>query len=151
MTIHRILKYPHTDLRRKSVDVYEKEDIKTLVKDLAETMYAANGMGLAAPQIGVLKRVFVIDCDWNNNKKNLGVFINPVIKKKFGWLILEEGCLSFPNKYRTIDRPEEIIVEALDINMHPFELRTNGDRAQVIQHEIDHLNGVLLIDSALRV
>lgn len=134
-------------LRKKSreVEVID-EKIKTLIEDMIETMHKFDGLGLAAPQVGILKRVIVIDLYDDNGPIAL---INPVIKKEKGKQIVDEGCLSFPNKFAKVERPEQIIVEALNIDGEKVKVKGTGLLAQALAHEIDHLNGELFIDKIL--
>jgi len=147
MAVREILVYPDPRLREKAEPVAQVDDsIRALVEDMAETMYAAPGVGLAANQIGVLKRVFVIDIADDEEPSNLMVFINPEIIDTTGTQTYQEGCLSFPGGSEEIKRAERVRVKALDINGKPFELDAEGLLAVAIQHENDHLNGVLMID-----
>ena len=125
--------------------MFEKidEKILTLVDDMIETMHKYNGLGLAAPQVGILKRVIVIDLYDDNGPMAL---INPVIVKEKGTQIVEEGCLSFPNKFAKVERPEQIVVEALNVKGEKVKVRGKGLLAQALAHEIDHLNGELFVD-----
>ncbi len=118
------------------------ERIQILIDDMIETMHHLNGVGLAAQQVGVLKRVVVIDLYDDNGPI---VFINPVIKKEKGEQECEEGCLSFPNQFAKIIRPKEVEVEALDREGKKFKLKAKGLLAQAISHEVDHLNGIVFV------
>ncbi len=120
--------------------------LKTLVEDMAETMYDAPGCGLAANQIGVLQRVFVIDIADEDEPSDLKVFINPEIVETSGSQNWREGCLSFPGVSEDIKRAETVLVRAQDVEGQPFELEADGLLAVAIQHENDHLNGVLMVD-----
>lgn len=134
-------------LRKKSKEVEKiDERIKTLVDDMVETMHKYNGLGLAAPQVGVLKKVVVIDL---YDDKGVIVLINPIIIKEKGSQIVEEGCLSFPNKFAKVERPEQVTVEALNIKGEKIKLTGKGLLAQALAHEIDHLNGELFIDKII--
>ncbi len=147
MAIREILLYPDPRLREVAQPVTEfDESIKQLVDDMAETMYAAPGVGLAANQIGVLKRIFVIDIAGDDEPSDLRVFINPEILDATGTQMYQEGCLSFPGGSEEIKRAERIRVKAFDASGTPFELEADGLLAVAIQHENDHLNGVLMID-----
>ena len=117
----------------RTVEVVD-EKIKQLVEDMLETMYKYNGVGLAAPQVGVLKKIVVIDIDDGNGPL---VFINPEIIKEKGKQEVEEGCLSFPNKFAKIIRPAEVTVKALDKNGKEFKLKAKELLAQAISHEVD--------------
>ena len=147
MAIREILKYPDERLREVAKPVKEfTEEIRTLVEDMAETMYDAPGVGLAATQIGVDKRIFVIDVAGDDEPSDLRVFINPEILELDGSQSWSEGCLSFPGVSEEIKRAERVKVRALDVDGKPFELETDGLLAVAIQHENDHLDGVLMID-----
>ena len=122
------------------------ERIQILIDDMIETMHHLNGVGLAAQQVGVLKRVVVIDLYDDNGPI---VFINPVIKKEKGEQECEEGCLSFPNKYAKTVRPEEVTVEALNENGKKIKVTAKDLYAQALCHEIDHLDGILFVDNML--
>jgi peptide deformylase len=145
--VREILEYPDPRLREPGKPVAEVTDeIRALVDDMAETMYAAPGCGLAAPQIGVSLRVFVVDCAAEDEPSDLRVFINPEILEKDGQVVWNEGCLSFPGVTEEIKRAERVKVRALDRDGKAFELEADGLLAVAIQHETDHLNGVLMID-----
>ena len=148
MTIKTILTEPNTLLRQVSQPVEQVgEPEKELMNDMLETMYAANGIGLAAIQIGVPKRIIVMDLSKEENKKLPMCFVNPVITKKNNEkTTYEEGCLSVPNQFAEIDRPSKCEVEYLDYNGHKQNLQVEGLLATCIQHEIDHLEGILFID-----
>ena len=148
MTIKKILTVPDPILRKKSLPVEKvDENIKNLMNDMIETMYAAPGIGLAAIQIGVTKRVVVIDLSKEEEKKNPIFFVNPeIIWKSNTNATYEEGCLSIPNQFAKIDRPDKCNVKYLDYNGDKKEIKAEGLLATCIQHEIDHLNGVLFID-----
>ena len=143
-----ILCYPDKRLREpgKDVEVFD-EELRTLIDDMAETMYAAPGVGLAAPQIGVSKRLFIIDVATEDDEpSDLRVFINPEIVAAEGETTFNEGCLSFPGAREDVDRAEHVTVRALDKDGKPFELEAEGLLAIAIQHENDHLDGRLMID-----
>jgi peptide deformylase len=147
MAIRTILHYPDKRLRQKAEPVAEiTPEIKALVEDMAETMYAAPGVGLAAPQIGVPLRIFVIDVAPQDAPSDLKVFINPEIVGKEGATSWEEGCLSFPGIHEEIERAEEVTVRATGVDGKPFELTATDLLAIAIQHENDHLEGVLMVD-----
>lgn len=134
-------------LRKKSrpVEVID-EKIVELVKDMIETMHKYNGVGLAAPQVGILKRIVVIDLYDDNGPI---VLINPVITKTKGTQEVEEGCLSFPNQFARIVRPEEAVVEALNEKGEKIRVKGKGLLAQAICHEVDHLEGILFVDNII--
>ena len=119
------------------------EKIQTLIDDMIETMYKYNGVGLSAVQVGVLKRVVVIDIEDGEGAR---IFINPKITKTKGEHEVEEGCLSFPNQYAKVIRPKELTVEALDRNGKKFTLKAKDLLAQAIAHEVDHLEGIVFTD-----
>ena len=148
MTIKAILTEPNKILRQVSMPVERvgKEE-QNLMDDMIETMYKANGIGLAAIQIGVPKRIIVMDISKNDEKKNPMYFVNPIIKNKNSDLSrYEEGCLSVPDQFAEIDRPRSCEVEYLDYNGEKKFLKTSGLLATCIQHEMDHLEGILFID-----
>ena len=148
MAIKTILTEPNTLLRQISQPVEQVgESEKELMNDMLETMYAANGIGLAAIQIGVPKRIIVMDLSKEENKKLPTHFVNPVITKKNNEkTTYEEGCLSVPNQFAEIDRSSKCEVEYLDYNGNKQNLQAEGLLATCIQHEIDHLEGILFID-----
>ncbi len=147
MAVRTILHYPDPRLREETKDVDEVTDeIRALVEDMAETMYAAPGVGLAAPQIGVAKRLFIIDVADEDEPSELRVFINPKIVKTEGTQTWREGCLSFPEVSEDIERAEVVTVQAIDEKGESFELTADGLLAVAIQHENDHLDGKLMID-----
>ena len=148
MTIKKILTEPDKILRQISKPVIKVgNEERTLMDDMLETMYDAKGIGLAAIQIGVPKRIIVMDISKEENKKNPMYFVNPIIKNKnVKHAVYEEGCLSVPNQFAEIDRPKTCEVEYLDYNGKKKTLFANGLLATCIQHEMDHLEGVLFID-----
>lgn len=143
MNVLEIKKYPDPILREKCQEVKEvTEEIKKLCWDMIEAMEKNNGAGLAAPQVGELKRIIVIEAE-----KGSVVFINPkILKKSRKTEIIEEGCLSFPGLWLKIKRPKEIEVEALTGDGKKIQIEVKGIFAQILQHEIDHLDGILFID-----
>ena len=148
MTVKRILVEPNSLLRQVSKPVKEvSKEERQLMDDMLETMYSANGIGLAAIQIGVPKRIIVMDLSKNESKKEPRYFVNPVIKNKdTSKSTYEEGCLSVPNQFAEIDRPKKCNVEYLDYNGEKKILNAEGLLATCIQHEMDHLEGILFID-----
>lgn len=151
MAIRKVLPYGTPSLREKSKEVHKvSKKIKDLVKDLLDTLYAQNGVGLAAPQIGENYRVFVIDTSSGDEPLNPIVFINPKIIKKSGAFISNEGCLSFPEVYTDVRRYLNVMVKAQDSNGRSFmmEAKDGSLLAKAIQHEFDHLEGILFIDHA---
>jgi peptide deformylase len=147
MAIRTILHYPDPRLRNKARKVEAVTPaIETLIEDMAETMYAAPGVGLAATQIGEAVSIFLVDIASEDQPSDLKVFINPEIVERQGTQTWEEGCLSFPGVSEEIKRAEHVKVRALDRAGRPFELEAEGLLAVAIQHELDHLEGVLMID-----
>lgn len=152
MAIKKILKYGEPTLRQPSKDVHKvSKKIKELVKDLLDTMYSQNGVGLAAPQIGENYRIFVIDVSTNDEPLNPIVFINPKIIKKTGAFVSNEGCLSFPEVYADVRRYANVMVKALDNNGKSFVIDAKDSTLLVkaIQHEFDHLDGILFVDHVI--
>ena len=148
MALRQILTEPNEVLRQKSlpVDKVDKE-LQILMDDMLETMYAAPGIGLAAIQVGVPKRVIVLDIEQKEGKKNPLYFINPeIIKKSENLSTYEEGCLSVPGQFAEIDRPDRCHIKYLDYNGEKKEINAEGMLATCIQHEMDHLEGILFID-----
>ena len=148
MPIRTILHYPDKRLRIPGEPITDfGPELVALVEDLAETMYAAPGVGLAATQIGELKRLFVIDIATGEDEpSDLKVFVNPEILERDGVQCWEEGCLSFPGVSEEVDRAERVKVRAQDEHGETFELEADGLLAVAIQHENDHLDGKLMID-----
>ena len=159
MALREILTEPNKLLRTKSLAVEKvDEDLQKLMNDMLETMYAAPGIGLAAIQVGVPKRVIVLDIGWRNKsestndekqvvRKNPMYFVNPeIITKSTNNSTYEEGCLSVPGQFAEIDRPDKCHVRYLDYYGQPKEIKAEGMLATCIQHEIDHLEGILFID-----
>jgi len=158
MTVRPILTAPDPRLKAVSADVEKVDgDIRKLAQDMADSMYAADGIGLAAVQIGVPKRVIVMDLDQKEDgkktgKKNCRVFINP----KILWAsdekaVYEEGCLSVPEIYDDVERPARIRAEYLDLDGKRIEIEADGMLATCLQHEMDHLEGILFIDHLSRL
>ena len=148
MAVKNILKEPDKILRQVSLPVKKvgKEE-QSLMDDMLETMYKAKGIGLAAIQIGVPKRIIVMDISNKDNKKKPMYFVNPLIKNKnSNFSTYEEGCLSVPNQFAEVDRPSSCEVEYLDYNGNEKILKASGLLATCIQHEMDHLEGILFID-----
>jgi peptide deformylase len=144
MALRTIRKYGDELLRKKSRTVDEVTDrIKVLIKDMIETMYDAQGAGLAAPQVGILKRIFVVDI---LDGKGARVFINPEFIEKEGSQKDVEGCLSVPGRQGEVDRPNKVKIKALNENGEEFVLEAEGYLARAICHEYDHLEGILFVD-----
>ena len=151
MSVKKIVKYGDDFLRQPTKEVHKiSRKVQDLIHDLLDTMYAANGVGLAAPQIGSNLRVFVIDVSMNDEPLNPIVFINPKIIKKSGAVVSHEGCLSFPEAYTDVRRYKDVMVKALDRYGRPFVLEAKDGTllARAIQHEFDHLEGILFVDHA---
>lgn len=149
MAVLKVLKYGDPILRTPAKEVVKiSSKVKTLVRDLLDTMYARNGVGLAAPQIGSNLRIFVIDVSSGKEPLNPMVFINPKIIKKLGAINSYEGCLSFPDAYTNVRRYKNVTVKALDGKGRPFVLEAKDGTllARAIQHENDHLDGILFVD-----
>ena len=153
MTTRPILTAPDPRLQAVSTDVETVDaDIRKLVDDMADSMDAADGIGLAAVQIGVPKRVIVIDLDQKEGSKNPRAFINPKILWASEELaVFEEGCLSVPEIWDDVERPARIKAEYLDLNGKKVEIEADGMLATCLQHEMDHLEGVLFIDHFSRL
>lgn len=147
MAIRQIREEGDEILKKKSRNVETIDDrIKELIDDMVETMHKYNGVGLAAVQVGVLKRVIVIDL---YDDKGVLKLVNPVIIKQKGEQEVEEGCLSFPNKYAKMLRPKEVEVEALDENGKKVKIKAKDLLAQALSHEIDHLNGIVFVEKMI--
>ncbi len=152
MSIKKVLRYGASSLREKSKEVHKvSKKIQDLVNDLLDTMYATNGVGLAAPQIGENYRIFVIDVSTGDDPLNPLVFINPKIIKKSGAVKSNEGCLSFPDAYVNVRRYKDVMVKAMDRKGRSFVLEVKDGTllARAIQHEYDHLDGILFIDHSI--
>ncbi len=147
MAIRTILHYPAPLLRErgKRVESFSPE-IQALIDDMAETMYAAPGVGLAATQVGELWQIFVVDCAAEGEPSDLRVFVNPEILSTEDVVAFDEGCLSFPGAREEVERAAKVRVRARDRDGASFELEAEGLLAIAIQHEYDHLQGVLMID-----
>lgn len=146
MAVRNIRKDGDEVLRKVSKEVEVINDkILTLIKDMAETMYDSDGVGLAAPQVGILKRIVVIDTG-----EGLIELINPVIASESGEQLEVEGCLSVPGVYAEVKRPAKAVVEALNMNGEKVTVEGEGLLAIALSHEIDHLNGILFKDKAVR-
>ena len=150
MAVLTILQYPDPRLKKVAAAVEHVDDgIRTLVNNMADTMYAAPGVGLAATQVDVHKQVIVIDTSPTRNQLN--VFINPQIVESEGVSDLEEGCLSVPGVYDKVPRANRIRVRALDVQGRTFEMEADGMLAVCIQHEMDHLKGRVFVDYLSRL
>ena len=127
--------------RAKEIDVID-DKIKELAQDMMDTMHKFDGVGLAGPQVGILKRIIVIDLYEEGTQY---ILINPVIIKEKGEQIVDEGCLSFPNKFGKVKRPKEVVVEALNLEGKKVKIKAKDLLAQALAHEIDHLNGIVFV------
>jgi peptide deformylase len=147
MAVLEILKYPHPKLKRKSLPIETIDDnLRRLIADMAETMYAAPGVGLAAPQVGHSLRLAVIDVTPANEKKNLLVLLNPEILSAEGECTWDEGCLSVPDYNEDVKRKEKVVVRYRNPEGKTCEIEAEGLLAVALQHELDHLDGILFID-----
>lgn len=151
MAILDIITYPDPLLLKPSEPVHDiTDEIQTLIEDMAETMFEAPGAGLAAVQVGVNKRIIVVNTTGHleeNEEKSWYALINPEIVEKDGvYISEEEGCLSVPDFRATLKRASRVVVKAMDRKGEPVTMELNGFHAVVLQHEIDHLNGILFID-----
>ncbi|MFQ3573038.1 MAG: peptide deformylase [Thermodesulfovibrionales bacterium] len=147
MGVLKIYKYPEVVLTERAEEVQNIDgDIKKLVDDMVETMYKAPGIGLAANQVGVLKRIFVCDVSTKEKAFPLIVVINPELVLSEDFIESEEGCLSLPGCSINIKRAKEVLLKGYDLEGKPFEINADGLLSRAIQHEYDHLNGVVLFD-----
>lgn len=147
MALREIITYPHKVLLERAKPVTEIDrKMQALIEDMTETMYDGSGIGLAANQIGELRRIIVVDTSPKDPSNELIALINPKIIAAEGSIAIEEGCLSCLDFRAEIPRSEKVTVRALDRNGTPFELRAEGIQAVALQHEIDHLNGILIIN-----
>lgn len=147
----QIVYYPHPALRFPAAEIRRIDPtLRTVVRRMFELMYAANGIGLAANQIGLPLRVFIMNLNpEDRDPQDELVFINPQIKSRHGSDVAEEGCLSIPKLYADVRRPEAIVVEAFSLAGQPFELELDDLPARCVQHEVDHLDGVLFTDKVV--
>ncbi len=147
MAVLQIKKYPEKILKQKTQPVASiNGNLQKLIDDMIETMYAAPGVGLAAPQVGISKRLAVVDISTKDSRFPLLVLINPEILRKEGVIEFDEGCLSVPEYTATVERAERVFVKALNREGKPIEIEAEGLLAIALQHEIDHLDGILIID-----
>jgi peptide deformylase len=152
MAILEILKYPHPVLKKRSEEVEQiDEEVKALVRDMAETMYHASGIGLAACQVGISRRVIVLDASPINPEQSFFAVINPEIVFEEGEVDQEEGCLSVPDCLEKVKRREKVKVRGTSIEGEEIEISGDGIVAIALQHEIDHLNGILILDKVSRL
>ena len=153
MAVRPVRLYGDPVLRQKALPVTEVDDsVRAMVADMRETMHAYSGVGLAANQIGVLQRVLVVDVPLDDETRARYALINPVLDRRAGTETAEEGCLSIPGVYEDVRRAENVRVRALDEHGRPVEFVAEGYLARAVQHEVDHLDGVLFVDrlSALK-
>jgi peptide deformylase len=153
MALRKILTYPSSELKQLATDVREIDGrVHDLARDMVETMYAAPGVGLAAPQVGVPQRVIVLDIDPENRGKQLFQLVNPVIAERDGSIIWEEGCLSVVDYVAEVRRSARVLVKAWTVDQKEVAIEGEGLLAVALQHELDHLDGKLFIDrlSALK-
>lgn len=142
MTVLNVITVPNPILNQETSRIQKFDNkLKTLISDMFETMHEFNGVGLAGPQIGLLEKICVIE-----HEKTKYTLINPEITEHSGSEVMEEGCLSIPETLVPVDRPTHIYVKAQDVKGKIIEFRESGFLARIIQHEIDHLNGVLITD-----
>ncbi len=147
MAILRIYHYPEPVLKQKAAPVKVFDDaLRQLAADMAETMYAAPGVGLAAPQVGVSRRLIVLDCTPKDEPRRLLPAVNPEIVVREGEVCEEEGCLSVPEYYAKVTRNAKVQVRFFDLHGELQEIEADGLWAICLQHEIDHLNGILFVD-----
>lgn len=147
MAVREVLIFPDKRLYLKATPVVRVDDeIKKLVKDMEETMYAYHGCGLAATQINVQKRIVIMDLNSDDEPRKLLVFINPEIISRDGQVIGDEGCLSVPGVYEKVLRAENVTFKYLDLNNESQQIDCNGLLAVCIQHEIDHLDGKVFVE-----
>lgn len=153
MALLEIKRYPERVLKERASSVLNIDrEILKLIDDMIETMYAAPGIGLAAPQVGVSKRIIVIDVSVKEGEKTpLIVLVNPEIVNTEGEIDSEEGCLSLPGYITTVKRAERVIVKGLNRDGKEIKIEGEGLLSRALQHEIDHLNGILLIDRISRI
>jgi len=152
VSVLEIKKYPSRILKQKAGEVQEISGrTARMLHDMVDTMFIANGIGLAAPQIGVLERVIVVDIDPDNRGKNLLKLINPVIVESRGSIVWEEGCLSVVNYTAEVKRAREILVRGWTLDQREVEIEASELEAVCLQHEIDHLEGTLFIDHVSRL
>lgn len=152
MAVLEILKYPHSVLKKRSKEVDRiDEEVKKLIHDMAETMYEANGIGLAACQVGVPRRIIVLDVSPIDPKQSFFAMINPEIVSEEGEIDHEEGCLSVPDCLEKVRRKERVRVRGMSLEGEEMEVAGEGILAFALQHEIDHTNGLLILDRVSRL
>jgi len=152
MAVFEILKFPHPILKKRSEAVSRiDEEVKKLIQDMRETMYEAGGIGLAACQVGVSRRVIVLDVSPMDPQQSFFALINPEIISEEGEIDHEEGCLSVPDCLETVKRKEKVCVRGLSPEGMEMEIKGEGIFAIALQHEIDHINGILILDRVSRL
>ncbi len=154
MALREVVQFPDPRLKLVSKPITEMtEDLRELARDMIDVMYDEPGIGLAAPQVGASLRMFVIDTEWGDDEaaKNPLVVVNPEISEREGQITWEEGCLSVPDYTANVERDATITLKGQDLDGNPIEERAEGLRAVCIQHEIDHLDGILFIDRISRL
>src|SRR3990170_6489527 len=152
MAVLEILKYPDVFLKKKCEKVGQTdEELRKLIRDMTETMYNAGGIGLAACQVGICRRVIVVDVSPVDPEKGLFTMINPEIVSEEGEIEHEEGCLSVPDCSEKLKRKEKVLVRGISPEWEKMEISAEGILAIALQHEIDHLNGILVLDRVRQV
>jgi peptide deformylase len=154
MALREIVKFPDPRLKEVSKPIVEiDDDLRDLARDMIEVMYDEPGIGLAAPQVASQVRMFVIDTEWTDeeNDRHPQVVINPELSEPEGSIVWEEGCLSVPDYTANVERAAMITLRGMDLDGNPIEERAEGLRAVCIQHEVDHLDGILFIDRISRL
>jgi peptide deformylase len=145
--IRPILRYPAPILHQKAVEVPAvTPEVVSLIDDLVQTMHGASGVGLAAPQVGLAERIFVIDLSVGKSPADLIALVNPAFIRRDGMQLEEEGCLSVPGFHATVARPLHVVIRGLDRNGQERVIEAHGLLARALQHEMDHLDGILFID-----
>lgn len=154
MALREVLKFPDPRLKNVSKPIDQVDDaLRELARDMIDVMYDEPGIGLAAPQVGQAVRMFVIDTEWSDDgvERNPMVMVNPRIVERSGRISWEEGCLSVPDYSASVERDARIVLEAMDLEGNTIKEEAEGLRAVCIQHEIDHLDGILFIDRISRL
>lgn len=154
MALREVVQFPDPRLKQVSKPITEVTDeIRELARDMIDVMYDEPGIGLAAPQVGASIRLFVIDTEWSDDEmgKSPSVILNPEISDREGSITWEEGCLSVPDYSANVERAATITLRGTDLDGNPIEERAEGLRAVCIQHEVDHLDGILFIDRISRL
>lgn len=154
MALREVLKFPDPRLKQVSKPITEVDDaLRELASDMIDVMYDEPGIGLAAPQVGALVRMFVIDTEWSDEEigQHPTVVLNPEISEREGSITWDEGCLSVPDYSAIVERDAKITLRGTDLDGNPIEETVEGLRAVCIQHEVDHLDGILFIDRISRL